>query len=113
MANRTYPFSTAKHAHDIDLFRNRVLNEMGDMECGFDSYGNDVPWDEEKYEAMRRSIENPTFRSMFSKVMSGCGRPVLLTGPEIGLAKEIVVWASETRAATCVKNGRYDLLKYC
>ena len=110
---KTYPFSTAKHAHDIEFYVNRLRNMMGDMECGFDSEGNDVPWDREKYEAMERAVENPVLRSLRSKMCGACGRPVWLTGPEIGLAKEIVGWAGETRAATCAKNGRYDLLKYC
>lgn len=110
---KTYPFSTAKYAHSIEFYWNRIRNMMADMECGFDSEGNDVKWDKDRYEAMERAIENPVFKSLLSKVYAGCGRPVWLTGPEIGLAKEIVAWASETRAATCVANGRYDLLKYC
>lgn len=36
-----------------------------------------------------------------------------LTGKQIALAKQIVMWASETRASTCIEAGRYDLLQYC
>ena len=36
-----------------------------------------------------------------------------LTGAQIGLAKRIVMWASETRAKSCIERGRYDLLQYC
>jgi hypothetical protein len=113
MAVKTYPFSTAKHAHDIEFFRNRLLNRMGDMECGFDSEGNDVAWDKDAYEAMEKVLYSPVFESINRKMYGACGRPIWLTGKEIGMAKEIVAWASNTRAATCVKNGRYDLLKYC
>lgn len=34
-------------------------------------------------------------------------------GKQIGLAKKIVIWASETRAQSCIERGRLDLLKYC
>ena len=107
MANKTYPFSTAKHAHDIEFYWNRIHNELDEMCCG------DAPMDKEKFNKLNDACDNPVLASLMSKIASCCGRPVWLTGPEIGLAKEIVVWASETRAATCVANGRYDLLKYC
>ena len=108
MSVKTYPFSAAKHAHDIEFFRNRMLNIMDDMICG------EIPMNREWYDATEKLMDSDLFRSMFDKVIGACCRPVIyLTGPEIGLAKKIMGWASETRAATCVKNGRYDLLKYC
>lgn len=105
---KTYPFSARKHAHDIEFFWNRMQNVMDDMRCG------EVPMDKEWYEATFELLDSDVFRSMFSKISGACCCPVIyLTGPEIGLAKKIVIWASETRAATCIKNGRYDLIKYC
>lgn len=104
---KTYPFSTEKHAHDIEFYVNRLRNTMSDMDCG------EIPYDKAAYEAMDRAVESPILASIRNKMCGACGRTIWLTGPEIGLAKEIVVWARETRAATCLKNGRYDLLKYC
>ena len=37
----------------------------------------------------------------------------IVAGKQIALAKRIVMWASETRASTCIKAGRLDLLQYC
>lgn len=108
MANKTYLFSAAKHAHDIEFHWNKMRNILSDMECG------EIPMDSKKYDGISNLIESDTYRSLLNKIYSACCRPVIyLTGPEIGLAKEIVAWASEARAATCIKNGRYDLLKYC
>lgn len=108
MGIKTYPFSAAKHAHDIEFWYHRMRNILDEMISG------DIPMDKARYEKIEKALEDPVFESMFSKVMSACCRPVIyLTGPEIGKAKEICAWASETRAATCVANGRYDLLKYC
>lgn len=113
MANKTYPFSVAKNAHSIEFWWNRMRNILSDMECGFDSEGNDVPWDEARYDAIEKAINDPVFLSLKDKIYSAPAPVIWLTGPEIGKAKEICAWASETRAATCVANGRYDLLKYC
>ena len=109
MANiKTYPFSAAKHAHDIELYWNRMRNILDEMLTG------EIPMDSARYDAIEKAIEDPVFKSLLSKIYSACCRPVIyLTGPEIGKAKEIVAWASETRAASCIARGRYDLLKYC
>lgn len=109
---KTYPFSVARNAHNIEFWWHRMRNIMGDMECGFDSEGNDVPWDAARYDAIEKAIEDPVFKSLLSKI-SGPAPVVWLTGPEIGKAKEICAWASETRAETCIRNGRLDLIKYC
>lgn len=101
---KRYPFSAAKHAHDIEFYHNRLFNSMREMECG------DAPWDDKKYDWMEE---------MYDKVeeirneMFGCPPVVYLTGKQIGLAKQIVAWASNERARICIKNGRYDLVQYC
>ena len=39
-------------------------------------------------------------------------RIAYLTGPQIGLAKECVVWADSQRAASLVTAGKSEYLKY-
>lgn len=104
---KTYPFSTAKHAHDIEFYWNRLRNTINDVDIG------DVKMSSEEYDRLCALEESPVLHSILNKIAGCCGHPIWLTGPEIGLAKEIVAWASETRAATCIANGRYDLIKYC
>ena len=104
---KLYYFSVAKHAHDIEFYRNRLFNTMRDMENG------DIEWDETKYDEMSNLYYgdlDELYKMMFT---SRDGVTVKLTGKQIGLAKEIVAWASNTRAQTCIDAGRYDLLQYC
>ena len=103
---KMYPFSTAKHAHDIELYHNRLFNTMCDMESG------EIPMDKVRYNRIHDMYYGELMDLM--EAMSGsCGQVIYLTGKQIGLAKKIVIWASETRAATCIRNGRLDLIKYC
>ena len=103
---KTYPFSLPKHAHDIEFYHNRVFNTMSDMESG------EIPMDTARYNELYDLYYGPLAELM--DVIYGSRSPVAqLTGPQIGLAKEIVAWAHETRSASCIERGRYDLLKYC
>lgn len=105
---KMYPFSTAKHAHDIEFYRNRIKNIMYDMESG------EIPMDKARYDKLYDMYYGP-LEELYDAVCYNTrdGRISYLTGPQIGLAKRIVLWASETRAQTCIENGRYDLLQYC
>lgn len=104
---KTYYFSVRKHAHDIEFYRNRLFNTMCDMESG------EIPMDSARYDRIYDfyygELED-LYHMMFT---SRDGITVQLTGRQIALAKKIVVWASEQRAASCIAAGRYDLLQYC
>ena len=104
---KRYPFSAAKHAHDIEFYHNRLWLTARAMEDG------EIPMDKPRYERICNMLDGD-LRELQNEFAGACCRPVIyLTGKQIGLAKRIVVCASETRAATCIKNGRYDLIKYC
>ena len=104
---KRYPFSAAKHAHDIELYHNRLWNTARDMESG------EIPMDKARYERITAMLDGD-LRELQYALSGACCRPVVyLTGKQISLAKKIVIWASETRAATCIERGRYDLVKYC
>lgn len=102
---KTYYFSCTKHAHDIEFYRNRLKNIMYAMESG------EMPMDAERYDRIHDFYYGPL--EDLSDAIYGSGPVAKLTGKQIGLAKKIVVWASEERANTCIKNGRSDLLQYC
>lgn len=104
---KRYPFSVQKHAHSIELYHNFLQNLISDVESGaatMDSAAFDRLCDlangpvQELYEAMFDSRD---------------GRLVYLTGAQIGLAKRIVGWSSERRAASLIAAGKTEYLKYC
>ncbi len=105
---KTYFFSVKKHAHDIEFYRNRLFNIMHDMESG------EIPMDKERYDRIY-DMYYGALEDLYNAVCFGSrdGLTVQLTGPQIALAKKIVFWASETRAQSCIKQGRIDLLQYC
>ena len=90
---KTYPFSTQKHAHDIEFRKNRVFCEMHDMEVGT------TKMDWELYNKLYE-LKDKLDDLLEAVCNSRDGRICYLTGPQIGLAKETVLWASETRANT-------------
>ena len=102
---KTYYFSVAKHAHDIEFYHNRLANIMYAMESG------EIPMDKERYDKIYDMRYGPLEELM--DVIYGSGPIALLTGPQIGLARKIVDWARETRAQSCIDAGRHDLLQYC
>lgn len=103
---KLYPFSAHKHAHSIEFRRNRVFNEMRDMESG------ETAWDCKKYDAMCELHDQLT--DLLQAVLySGDGRVAWLTGKQIGLAKETVLWASSARAASLIEAGKTQYLQYC
>ena len=102
---KTYYFSNTKHAHDIEFYANRLKNTMYSMESG------EIPMDEKRYDRIHDMYYGPLME--LRDILFGSGPIAQLTGPQIGLAKEIVAWASNTRALTAEANGRRDLLQYC
>lgn len=102
---KRYPFSAAKHAHDIEFYHNHLWNVARDMESG------EIPLDEARYDRITAMLEGELRELQYEFI--GCRPVVYLTGKQISLAKKIVVWASEKRTASCIKRGRYDLIKYC
>lgn len=91
MSQKLYPFSVQKHAHDVEFRRNRVYNIMSDMENG------GIPMDAAKYDRLDKLHDDLTFL-LLAVMNSGDGRIAYLTGPQIGLAKETVIWAAEARS---------------
>ena len=108
MTEKTYPFSTRKHAHDIEFYRNRLFNTMRGMESG------EIPMDEKRYDRIE-AMYYGELEDLYNAVVfnSRDGVVSYLTGKQIALAKKIVIWASETRANSCIERGRLDLVKYC
>ena len=104
---KTYPFSIQKHAHSIEYYYNHVKNTLAGMEAG------DIPMDRARYDRLADFLEDellPLYTAMFD---SRDGRVVYLTGRQIGLARKIVAWASERRAASLIRAGKTEYLQYC
>lgn len=108
MATKTYPFSVQKHAHDIEFYANRLFNTMRGMESG------EIPMDSKRYDRICDMYDGPLMELRDAvRFNTRDGIVAYLTGPQIALAKKIVIWASETRAQSCIEAGRYDLIQYC
>ena len=80
---------------------------MRDMEDG------EIPYDEKRFDRIEEMYYGPLAELYDAVTSSRDGRVAMLTGPQIALAKQIVIWASETRAATCIEHGRLNNLQYC
>lgn len=91
MAQKRYPFSAAKHAHDIELVRNRcyVLAYEAEME-GRQEEAN-------KYWKIREEATEVS-DAIFAG-LDGWSGITMLSGPMIGKAKKFVFMAEELRDA--------------
>jgi len=91
---KLYPFSAQKHAHDIEFMCNRTRNIMSEMESG------EIKMDNAKYDYLETLFDALT--DLLETIIGTCrdGRTAYLTGKQIGLAKEVVLWAAEQRATT-------------
>ena len=88
--SRLYPFSTQKHAHDIEFALNRAHNTMHDMEMG------EMPSTPKDYKAVCRHCDE--LEDLLSAVLdSRDGKICWLTGIQLSLAREIVAWAYQQR----------------
>lgn len=92
MKEKLYPFSTAKHAHDIEYRRNRVYIEIREYEDDLDRKLDDT------YFALRDLYEKLT-ELLEAVLNSRDGRVCYLNGKQIGLAKECVFWAQNRRCS--------------
>ena len=104
---KRYPFSIQKHAHSIEFYYNHVKSTLHDMESGT------IPMDTERYNRLSNFFSDellPLYQTMFD---SRDGRLVYLTGHQIGLAKKIVMWASERRADSLIRAKKVEYLEYC
>ena len=81
---------------------------MRGMESG------EIPMDEKRYDRIY-NMYTGKLEDLYNAVCfnTNDGNISWLTGEQIALAKRIVIWASETRAQSCIEAGRMDLLKYC
>lgn len=105
---KLYHFSLVKHAHDIEFYHNRLFNTMSDMESG------EIPYDKERYDRIYDMYYGELRELQYAMMNSrDGGRTCLLTGKQYGLAQKIVVWATETRVAKCIEQGRYRDIQYC
>lgn len=89
---KLYPFSTAKHAHDIEYRRNRVKNELCDY------FEGELELCDAEFEKLCE-LEKALTELLQAVLNSRDGRVCYLTGKQIGLAKECVVWAESRRAS--------------
>lgn len=104
MAEKRYPFNIQKNVHSIEYWRNRVFCEMREAEMDVN-----VPLAEcERLEHLHDDLTELLEAALDSRD----GRIAYLTGPQIGLAKECVVWADNQRAASLVAAGKSEYLKY-
>lgn len=83
---KLYPFSTRKHAHDIDFRRDRCVNELRRAEDRGDIRLVT------KLESLRDRLD-----VIRNKMAGACGAVVYLTGAEWALANECVAWAAAAR----------------
>lgn len=83
---KKYYFSVDKHGHDIEFFYNRVRNHIDDMTAGVEQFDPDKL---DKLEELSDQVEELLAHMH--------GTVVQLTGPQIRLAKECVMWAGAMR----------------
>ena len=84
---KLYPFSAAKHAHDIEFRYNRTKNEIGDYFLG------EFALSKAEFERLC-DLEEELCELLEAVLWSSDGRVCWLTDKQYGLAKECVLWAS-------------------
>ncbi len=85
---KRYPFNAKEHAHDIKFACNRAHNQM--TEAGFARKYDEAERLEKKYEKLSNLLDSILGTTDNRQI-------AWLTGPEIALAKETVVWADHER----------------
>lgn len=100
---KMYYFSFNKHGHDLEFRRNRLKNTIDDM------LASGIVTDWGKVEEMEDEIEK--INEIFTY---WDGNPASKLPADLyQIANNAAIWASETRVATCIENGRTDLIQYC
>lgn len=106
---KKYPFNIQKHAHSIEFLHNRIF-------CILHDAGNEnleLTLSKDEYNRLYDFYTGELDDLLHAMYQSQNGRIVYLTGPQIGLAKKIIAWASEQRAQSLIKSGKLNFLKYC
>lgn len=103
---KLYPFSVQKHAHDIEFRKNRIFCQIHDVCCG------ETLMSEWEYQQLERLYDE--LATLLNAVLynSRDGKVVYLTGSQIRLAKETVLWAKSVRANSLIEAGKTEYLKY-
>lgn len=104
MESKLYPFSVQKHAHSIEFRRNRAFCDMCEAEER-NATSAEIGKLEDLYDALTDLL--------LAVMDSRDGRIAYLTGKQIGLAKETVEWASNSRAESLIARGKTEYLQYC
>lgn len=99
---KKYPFSIAKHGHDIEFRINRIKNIRDDM--------RDAGTMTDELEERADNVLEALYEILSYYPEGGV---VWLPGKLYGIAKETAIWASETRAATLIAHGKTEYLQYC
>lgn len=109
---KKYPFSAAKHQHDITLAYNRVRNTIDDLVNEDWSKLSQSEKSAKRAELDRLETLLEKFTPIYHAVYQQF--PVAwFTGAQYQMAKAMVIAATEFRAGKCIEQGRIDLLKYC
>lgn len=97
--NKLYPFSLEKNAHNVEFRYNRISCVLDDMYMGeIEATSEEI----DKLEAEKEKVFE-VYNMMF-----GAGSSIIwLTGKQYNVARECVIWATETRAETQIQK-RFD-----
>lgn len=87
---KLYPFSTQKHAHDIEYRYNRVKNDLCDY------FEGELKLSDAEFDKLCE-LEEALTELLLAVMNSADGRVSYFTGKQIGLAKECVMWADCNR----------------
>lgn len=90
---KLYPFSCQRHAHDIEFMHNSLKNMLADIDSG------EMNTTANEYSILLDRIDG--VRMLLNDIYQYAPKTAWLTGPQIDLAKKIMIWASEER----VKRG--------
>lgn len=88
---KRYPFNAQKHAHDIEYRRDAVFCQYHDLET-------DLTADDKVVCALARLYSDLTNLLLAIKGNADGRGIVFLTGAQIGLAKDTILWAGGRRA---------------
>lgn len=88
---KTYPFSIAKHGHDIEFRYNRLKNMMCDY------FDGELDLNDAQFDRLEEELE--LVKEAYLTILNtpGNGRVVWVDGRTLGILKECVAWAAAER----------------
>lgn len=95
--NKLYPFSLEKNAHNIEFRYNRIKNILDDMYIG------EIKATEQEIEKLE--AEQEKVFEVYNMMFGAPSSIIWLTGKQYSIAKECVIWATETRAETQIQKN--------